>query len=31
MNYEIVTKNNGTMNGTYICTLDNYHSDVDTQ
>ena len=30
MNYEIITKNSGTMNGTYICTLDNYHEDVDT-
>ena len=30
MNYEIITKNSGTMNGTYICTLDNYHEHVDT-
>ena len=29
MNYEIITKNSGTMNGTYICTLDNYHENVD--
>ena len=29
MHYEIYTRDFGTQSGTYICTLDNYHQDVD--
>ena len=29
MHYEVYTRDYGTQTGTYICTLDNYHSDVD--
>ena len=28
MHYEVLTRDYGTQTGTYICTLDNYHSDV---
>jgi len=30
MNWEVRTRNFGTIPGSYICTLDNYHSDCDT-
>ena len=29
MHYEVYTRDFGTQTGTYICTLDNYHQDVD--
>ena len=29
MHFEIYTRDYGTQSGTYICTLDNYHQDVD--
>ena len=29
MHYEIMTRDYGNQTGTYICTLDNYHQDVD--
>ena len=29
MDYEILTRDHGTMHGSYICTLDNYHADAD--
>ena len=29
MHYEVMTRDYGNQTGTYICTLDNYHSDVD--
>jgi len=29
MHYEVMTRDFGTQTGTYICTLDNYHQDVD--
>ena len=29
MHYEVLTRDYGTQTGTYICTLDNYHQDVD--
>ena len=29
MHYEVYTRDFGTQTGTYVCTLDNYHSDVD--
>jgi len=30
MHYEVLTRDFGTQTGTYICTLDNYHQDVDS-
>ena len=30
MSWEVRTRHFGTMNGSYICTLDNYHADCDT-
>jgi hypothetical protein len=30
MDYEVYTRDHGTMKGTYICTIDNYHQDPDT-
>ena len=30
MDYEIYTRDFGSIGGTYICTLDNYHSDTDS-
>ena len=29
MHYEVYTRDFGNQTGTYICTLDNYHQDVD--
>ena len=29
MHFEVYTRDYGTQTGTYVCTLDNYHSDVD--
>ena len=29
MHYEVYTRDFGTQTGTYVCSLDNYHSDVD--
>jgi len=29
MDYEIYTRDHGTMKGTYVCTIDNYHQDPD--
>lgn len=29
MNYELITRDFGPQRGTYVCTLDNYHSDPD--
>jgi hypothetical protein len=29
MDYEVYTRNHGTMKGSYVCTLDNYHQDPD--
>ena len=29
MDYELYTRDHGIMKGTYICTIDNYHSDPD--
>ena len=29
MHYEVYTRDFGTQTGTYICTLDNYHEDID--
>jgi len=29
MDYEIYTRDHGTMKGNYVCTLDNYHQDPD--
>ena len=29
MSYEVYTRDHGTMEGTYVCTLDNYHQDPD--
>ena len=29
MHFEILTRDYGTQTGTYICTLDHYHQDVD--
>ena len=30
MHYEVYTRDFGTQTGTYVCTLDNYHEDIDT-
>ena len=30
MDYELYTRDHGTVKGTYVCTLDNYHQDHDT-
>ena len=30
MHYEVMTRDFGNQTGTYICTLDNYHQDVDS-
>jgi len=30
MHYEVMTRDYGNQTGTYICTLDNYHQDVDS-
>ena len=30
MDYELYTRDFGIQKGTYICTLDNYHQDMDT-
>ena len=30
MDYEVLSRDHGSLTGSYICTLDNYHSDIDS-
>jgi len=30
MDYEVLSRDHGPLTGSYICTLDNYHSDIDS-
>jgi len=30
MDYEVLSRDHGALTGSYICTLDNYHSDIDS-
>jgi hypothetical protein len=30
MDFEVFTRDHGIQKGTYVCTIDNYHEDVDT-